>query len=534
MHPSVPGTPSIRTITPVTLTSPITIVGGGLAGTEAAWQIARRGVPVRLHEMRPVRRTPAHSTDKLAELVCSNSFGADDITKAPGLLKHEMRRLGSLLIECAAEATVPAGAALAVDRDVFADAVTSRIQSHPLIEVVRNEVTEIPAGVTIIASGPLTSDTLAADIARRSGSQHLYFWDAIAPIVTHESVDFSIAFRASRYGKDAATAEGEPEAQGDYINCPMSKDEYYAFIDALFAAETAALREFELAEKDHFFEGCLPVEVLARRGRDALAYGPMRPVGIRDPRTNKRPYAVVQLRQDNVAGTLYNLVGFQTNLKFGEQDRVLRMIPGLENAEFERFGRITFLVDEEQLPRLAHAENLGPQPVAAIVARQAHGDERRAELGRSSGNADVAGSGKVEARARAGTVDHGNHWLGRFMQHQAGLRTLGQPSGTLLETRLRRTRALDLIVGHLADLAGITARAEHLARAGQHDAAHVLVFRKLTRGVGQFAHQGAIERVHRIGAIEHEQGDTVFAAIDQDGFVRHGNWFRTPLGAGHP
>jgi methylenetetrahydrofolate--tRNA-(uracil-5-)-methyltransferase len=370
MHPSVPGTPSIRTITPVTLTSPITIVGGGLAGTEAAWQIARRGVPVRLHEMRPVRRTPAHSTDKLAELVCSNSFGADDITKAPGLLKHEMRRLGSLLIECAAEATVPAGAALAVDRDVFADAVTSRIQSHPLIEVVRNEVTEIPAGVTIIASGPLTSDTLAADIARRSGSQHLYFWDAIAPIVTHESVDFSIAFRASRYGKDAATAEGEPEAQGDYINCPMSKDEYYAFIDALIAAETAALREFELAEKDHFFEGCLPVEVLARRGRDALAYGPMRPVGIRDPRTNKRPYAVVQLRQDNVAGTLYNLVGFQTNLKFGEQDRVLRMIPGLTTAEFVRYGvmhRNTFINSPTLLhPTLrfrASADTAGADPL---------------------------------------------------------------------------------------------------------------------------------------------------------------------------
>ena len=370
MHPSVPGTPSIRTITPVTLTSPITIVGGGLAGTEAAWQIARRGVPVRLHEMRPVRRTPAHSTDKLAELVCSNSFGADDITKAPGLLKHEMRRLGSLLIECAAEATVPAGAALAVDRDVFADAVTSRIQSHPLIEVVRNEVTEIPAGVTIIASGPLTSDTLAADIARRSGSQHLYFWDAIAPIVTHESVDFSIAFRASRYGKDAATAEGEPEAQGDYINCPMSKDEYYAFIDALIAAETAALREFELADKDHFFEGCLPVEVLARRGRDALAYGPMRPVGIRDPRTNKRPYAVVQLRQDNVAGTLYNLVGFQTNLKFGEQDRVLRMIPGLTTAEFVRYGvmhRNTFINSPTLLhPTLrfrASADTAGADPL---------------------------------------------------------------------------------------------------------------------------------------------------------------------------
>lgn len=330
----------------------ITVIGGGLAGAEAAWQIARRGVHVRLHEMRPLRRTPAHTTDKLAELVCSNSFGADDVTKAPGLLKHEMRALGSLIIECSALATVPAGAALAVDRDVFADAVTTRILSHPLIELVRGEVTEIPAGPTVVASGPLTSDALAADIARRSGSSYLYFWDAIAPIVTHESVDFTVAFRASRYGKNAASEPGEQSAEsaepveGDYINCPMSKDEYYAFIDALIAAETAALRDFELADKEHFFEGCLPVEVLARRGRDALAYGPMRPVGIRDPRTNKRPYAVVQLRQDNVAGTLYNLVGFQTNLKFAEQDRVLRMIPGLKDAEFVRYGvmhRNTFI-----------------------------------------------------------------------------------------------------------------------------------------------------------------------------------------------
>jgi methylenetetrahydrofolate--tRNA-(uracil-5-)-methyltransferase len=333
----------------VTASEFITVIGGGLAGTEAAWQIAQRGVRVRLHEMRPIRRTPAHTTDKLAELVCSNSFGADDVTKAPGLLKHEMRALGSLIIECSERATVPAGAALAVDRDVFADAVTARIASHPLIELVRGEVAEIPPGVTIVASGPLTSDALAADIARRSGSAHLYFWDAIAPIVTYESVDFSVAFRASRYGKDSAAepgAEQESEPQGDYINCPMSKAEYYAFIDALVAAETAALREFELAEKDHFFEGCLPVEVLARRGRDALAYGPMRPVGIRDPRTGKRPYAVVQLRQDNVAGTLYNLVGFQTNLKFAEQDRVLRMIPGLKDAEFVRYGvmhRNTFI-----------------------------------------------------------------------------------------------------------------------------------------------------------------------------------------------
>ncbi len=329
----------------------ITVIGGGLAGTEAAWQIAQRGVRVRLFEMRPRKMTPAHTSGNLAELVCSNSFGADDVTKAPGLLKHEMRSLGSLMIECANAAAVPAGAALAVDRDVFARTVTARLEAHPLIEIVREEAMRIPEGPAIIASGPLTSDALAADIARLSGSEYLYFWDAIAPIVTHESVDFSLAFRASRYGKHttmegtapaeiaegAANVESAPEAEGDYINCPMSKNEYYAFVDALLSAETAALREFE---KENYFEGCLPVEVMARRGRDALAYGPMRPVGIRDPRTGKRPYALVQLRQDNVAGTLYNLVGFQTNLKFQEQERVLRTIPGLGHAEFERLGQM--------------------------------------------------------------------------------------------------------------------------------------------------------------------------------------------------
>jgi methylenetetrahydrofolate--tRNA-(uracil-5-)-methyltransferase len=337
----------------------ITIIGGGLAGTEAAWQIAQRGVRVKLWEMRPRKMTPAHTSGDLAELVCSNSLGADDVTKAPGLLKSEMRALDSLIIDAAAEATVPAGAALAVDREVFAKIVTGRIEAHPLIDVVRDECTAIPEdGIVIVASGPLTSDALAADIARYSGSSHLYFWDAIAPIVTLESVDFTQAFRASRYNKsmdlgkrapgDAAqpvdiaatdTAEATPpvEELGDYINCPMTKIEYYAFVDALLAAEMATLRDFENA---NFFEGCLPIEVMARRGRDGLAFGPMRPVGLRDPRTGRRPYAVVQLRQDNIAGTLFNLVGFQTNLKFPEQDRVLRMIPGLGSAEFVRFGQM--------------------------------------------------------------------------------------------------------------------------------------------------------------------------------------------------
>jgi methylenetetrahydrofolate--tRNA-(uracil-5-)-methyltransferase len=318
----------------------ITVIGGGLAGTEAAWQIAQRGVRVKLYEMRPKKMTPAHATGNLAELVCSNSLGSDDTSKAPGLLKHEMRQLGSLMIESASTATVPAGGAMAVDRDVFAQRVTQKIESHPLIEVIREEVTTIPDGVVVIASGPLTSEALSNEIAKLSGSEYLYFWDAIAPIVTLDSIDFDIAFRASRYGRHAdgtITAAGENLGEGDYINCPMNKDEYFAFVDALASAETATLRDFE---SENFFEGCLPVEVLARRGRDTLTFGPMRPVGIRDPRTNKRPHAVVQLRQDNVAGTLFNLVGFQTNLKFPEQDRVLRMIPGLQNAEFVRYGQM--------------------------------------------------------------------------------------------------------------------------------------------------------------------------------------------------
>ncbi|MCS6846950.1 MAG: methylenetetrahydrofolate--tRNA-(uracil(54)-C(5))-methyltransferase (FADH(2)-oxidizing) TrmFO [Anaerolineae bacterium] len=327
----------------------ITVIGGGLAGTEAAWQIAQRGVRVKLYEMRPHKMTPAHTTGHLAELVCSNSLGADQVDKAPGLLKREMRMLGSLMMACAERAVVPAGGALAVDRERFALEVTRRIESHPLIEVIREEATRIPEGVSVIASGPLTSDALAAEIARLSGSEYLYFWDAIAPIVTLDSIDFNTAFRASRYGKEMrierAESDGQtcnPDAQfseGDYINCPMTRDEYYAFVEALVTAETATLRDFELRD-ERFFEGCLPIEVLARRGKDALAFGPMRPVGIRDPRTGKRPFAVVQLRQDNVAGTLYNIVGFQTNLKFSEQDRVLRMIPGLQNAEFVRYGQM--------------------------------------------------------------------------------------------------------------------------------------------------------------------------------------------------
>ena len=308
----------------------LTIIGGGLAGTEAAWQAANRGINVRLYEMRPVRPTPAHVSDRLAELVCSNSLGSDLPDRAPGLLKTEIRALDSLLMQVAEETAVPAGGALAVDRERFAEGVTRRIVAHPLIEVRREEMPHIPDTPAIIASGPLTSDQLAAEIGQLSGAEHLYFYDAVSPIVEVESINMQIAFRASRYGR------GEQEA-GDYINCPFTEAEYRAFVEALQEAEKITLKQFE-QEDEHFFEMCLPVEEIARRGDEALAFGPMRPVGLTDPRTGRRPYAVLQLRQDNLAGTLYNMVGFQTNLKWGEQRRVFRLIPGLEEAEFMRYG----------------------------------------------------------------------------------------------------------------------------------------------------------------------------------------------------
>src|SRR5215216_926342 len=334
------------------------VIGGGLAGSEAAWQAAQRGLNVRLFEMRPSIQTGAHQTHDLAELVCSNSLGSNLPDRASGVLKNEMRMLGSMLLECAEEASLPAGAALAVDRELFARLVTERIQNHANIEIIREEAKEIPSSPTIIASGPLTSPALSQSIADLSGEDHLFFFDAIAPVIHAESINMEIAFRASRYGT------GEQD-EGDYINCPFTKEEYYAFVDALMQAERIELRSFEDAIKSgvkagHFFEGCLPVEVIAERGVDSLAYGPMRPVGIRDPRTGKRPYAVVQLRQDNLAGSLYNLVGFQTNLKFREQKRVLRQIPGLEQAEFMRFGQMhrnTFIASPKLLrPTLRHVQ----------------------------------------------------------------------------------------------------------------------------------------------------------------------------------
>jgi methylenetetrahydrofolate--tRNA-(uracil-5-)-methyltransferase len=322
------------------MNSNLTIIGGGLAGSEAAWQAAELGIRVTLYEMRPALSTGAHTGPYLAELVCSNSLGSNQIDRASGLLKEELRHLGSLLLRCAEETAVPAGGALAVDREAFARRVTGLIEAHANIELIRQEVTEIPASPAIIATGPLTSPALSLAVQNLTGQQHLYFYDAIAPIVTRESIDMDIAYRASRYGK------GEQE-QGDYINCPLTRDEYRAFVEALIQAERIELREFERdvetgvrAGMHHFFEGCLPVEILARRGQDALAYGPMRPVGLTDPHTGHRPFAVVQLRQDNLSGTIYNLVGFQTNLTYTEQQKVFRLIPGLEKAEFVRFGQM--------------------------------------------------------------------------------------------------------------------------------------------------------------------------------------------------
>ena len=306
----------------------ITVIGGGLAGSEAAWQAAERGVQVRLYEMRPTRPTPAHRTAHLGEIVCSNSLKSDEPGTAPFMLKEELRRGGSLLIDVAHSVAVPAGAALAVDRERFSEEVTRRISAHPNIEIVRTEAQAIPAdGVVIIATGPLTSPALSEAITQLTGSTHLYFYDAIAPVVDAETINTDIAFRAARYDKGGA----------DYLNCPMSEEDYNRFYEALIAAESVALHEFE---QTMYFEGCLPIEEIARRGRDTLRYGPMKPVGLRDPRTGQMSYAVVQLRQENLLADSYNLVGFQNHLKFGEQKRVLRLIPGLEQAEFIRFGQI--------------------------------------------------------------------------------------------------------------------------------------------------------------------------------------------------
>ncbi|MEK3974525.1 MULTISPECIES: FADH(2)-oxidizing methylenetetrahydrofolate--tRNA-(uracil(54)-C(5))-methyltransferase TrmFO [unclassified Psychrobacillus] len=315
------------------MTEIVNVIGAGLAGSEAAWQIASRGVKVRLYEMRPVKQTPAHHTDKFAELVCSNSLRANNLTNAVGVIKEEMRMLNSLIISSADNSSVPAGGALAVDRHDFAGRVTDSIRNHPLIEIINEEVTEIPEGITVIATGPLTSPALAEKVREVTGQDYLYFYDAAAPIVEKDSIDMDKVYLKSRYDKGEAA----------YLNCPMTEEEFNRFYDALIEAEVVPLKEFE---KEIYFEGCMPVEVMAARGRKTLLFGPMKPVGLEDPKTGKRPYAVVQLRQDDAAGTLYNIVGFQTHLKWGPQKEVLKLIPGLENVEIVRYGvmhRNTFI-----------------------------------------------------------------------------------------------------------------------------------------------------------------------------------------------
>jgi methylenetetrahydrofolate--tRNA-(uracil-5-)-methyltransferase len=319
----------------------IIVIGAGLAGSEAAWQIAQRGIKVKLYEMRPLVPTGAHQTGDMAELVCSNSLGSNLPDRASGVLKAELRRMNSLLLEIAEQTALPAGAALAVDRKLFSEKVTERIAAHPNIEVIRAEAPDIPSGPVVIASGPLTSSKLSESIARFSGQENLYFFDAISPIVAVDSIDMAIAYRASRWNN------GDQD-EGDYINCPFhNRVDYNSFVETLRSAERIKLHDFELtiesgvtAGSDQFFEGCLPVEIIAGRGEKALAFGPMRPIGLADPRVPRPPYAVVQLRQDNLAGNLYNMVGFQTNLTFPEQRRVFRSIPGLSRAEFVRYGQM--------------------------------------------------------------------------------------------------------------------------------------------------------------------------------------------------
>ena len=321
----------------------VIVIGAGLAGSEAAWQLAKRGVNVDLYEMRPKKMTPAHKTQNFAELVCSNSLRANNITNAVGLLKEEMRRLDSLIIKCADATQVSAGGALAVDRDKFSEMITETIKNHPNINVIEEEITQIPKGdiPVVVATGPLTSDALSQDIRTYTKQEGLYFYDAAAPIIEKDSIDMNKVYLKSRYDKGEAA----------YLNCPMTKDEFFNFYNALITAEAAPLKEFE---KEIYFEGCMPFEEMAKRGEKTLLFGPMKPVGLEDPKTDKRPYAVVQLRQDNSEGTLYNIVGFQTHLKWGEQKRIINLIPGLENANIVRYGvmhRNTYLNSPQLLEK---------------------------------------------------------------------------------------------------------------------------------------------------------------------------------------
>jgi len=362
----------------------VKVIGAGLAGTEAAWQLAQRGISVELYEMKPHKKSPAHHTDTFAELVCSNSLRGDKIENAVGLLKEELRRLDSLIISCADATRVEAGGCLAVDRQGFSDLVTEKIRSHPNITVIDEEVTEVPEGPVIIATGPLTSDALSKAIGEYFGSDYLHFFDAAAPLVTAESVDMNEAWWQSRYDR------GTP----DYVNCAMNKEQYEAFIAELISAEEAEVHGFE---DKRVFEGCMPVEVMARRGQDTLRYGPLKPVGLVDPKTGKEPYAVVQLRQDNAAKSVYNLVGFQTHLKFGEQKRVFSMIPALKNAEFVRYGVMhqnTFLQSPNLLDKY-YADRRNP---LVAFAGQMTGVEGYVESAASGFLAAVAMAAKVQER----------------------------------------------------------------------------------------------------------------------------------------
>ncbi len=362
----------------------VTVIGAGLAGSEAAWQLAQRGIQVELIEMKPLKKTPAHHSDNFGELVCSNSFRGDRLENAVGLLKEELRRMGSLIISCADETRVEAGGCLAVDRQGFAALVTRKLKEHPNITVTAGEVTQVPEGPVIIATGPLTSDALSQAIGNYFGTEYLHFFDAAAPLVTAESVDMDYAWWQSRYDR------GTP----DYVNCAMDKEQYEAFVKELIAAEEAPVHGFE---EHNVFEGCMPVEVMARRGFDTLRYGPLKPVGLRDPSTGREPYAVVQLRQDNAAKSIYNLVGFQTHLKFGEQKRVFSMIPALRNAEFVRYGVMhqnTFLQSPKLLDRY-YADRRNP---LVAFAGQMTGVEGYVESAASGFLASVAMAAKVQGR----------------------------------------------------------------------------------------------------------------------------------------
>lgn len=412
----------------------LTVIGGGLAGCEAAWAAANAGIPVTLVEMKPHKYTPAHHSEQLAELVCSNSLKASRIDSAAGLLKEEMARLGSVCVAVARESAVPAGGALAVDRDQFSRGVTEKIAAHPLITVEHREITSLPEeGMTVVATGPLTSDALAADIAAHCGAG-LSFFDAAAPIVTADSVDMTSAFRASRYGR-------EESGEGDYINCPLNKEEYEQFHAALISAESALLHGFD---KPPVYEGCMPIEILAKRGEDSIRFGPMKPVGLRDPRTGHRPWAVLQLRTENAAGTLYNLVGFQTNLKFSEQKRVFSLIPALKNAEFVRYGvmhRNTFL----DSPRLLTADLRLKQAPHLFFAGQMTGVEGYME---SAASGLMAGKNAVCAlRGEPPLILPTTTMIGALMHHVCDdtvtdFQPMGANFGILppLETAIRDKR----------------------------------------------------------------------------------------------